>query len=60
MKFHHCWPTPGKRRLATTWKKSFRRPCSFLCRSGHLQVFCTRSAIYPSNASFRDTTSMLV
>jgi len=48
MKFHHYWPTPGKMRLPTIcqnplfppWKKSFRSPCAFVCRSGLLKKFC--------------------
>jgi len=49
MKFHHCWPTPEKMRMATTWKNSFRRPSSFLCRSGRVQLFCTCSTIHQTH-----------
>jgi len=48
MKFHHCWPIPGKMRLATIWKnpllshpwkKSFRRQWSFVVDQGFSNLF---------------------
>jgi len=57
MKFHHCWLTPGKKCLATSWpnpllsflEKSLRRPCSFVCKSGLLKLLCTCPTIHQTH-----------
>jgi len=51
-------PPPGKVHYCPCWKISLRSPCYFVRRSAIL-IFLHMSH-YPSNASFRDTSSMLV
>jgi len=54
MKFHHCWPIPGKMRLATTRQdllfftpeKNLSDVHAPLCRSGFLKLSCTYPTIH--------------
>jgi len=48
-----------KSTIVPRWKKFFRCPSSFVCWSVFLKLFLHMSH-YPPNASFRDTSSMLV
>jgi len=57
MIFDHCWPTPGKMRLPTTWQtsllpppgKNFSEAHAPLCVDQRFAIFCTSPSVYQTH-----------